>query len=237
MQRLLWILVCLTMFLAMAGVATANLVANGDFMVTVPNPFWPSSQPEYLTYPSMTGWDVIPSTTSSFYQMGTVAGGGAAPAYPGVPGGYVAFCGVGTVPDAIGQTIPTTPGASYYFSFWMYSPNLTPGYYVNPGSFAAYFGGVPASGYGIEGTPVWSVNGTLPSGAPEPEWTDYTFIVTATGSSTYIGFASYAVTGTTQVYGMAVADVSVDPVPVPPALLLMGSGLLGLVGWRRFRKG
>jgi len=27
-----------------------------------------------------------------------------------------------------------------------------------------------------------------------------------------------------------------NPVPVPPGVLLLGSGLLGLVGWRRFRK-
>jgi hypothetical protein len=26
-------------------------------------------------------------------------------------------------------------------------------------------------------------------------------------------------------------------IPVPPTLLLLGSGLLGLGGWRRFRKG
>jgi len=26
-------------------------------------------------------------------------------------------------------------------------------------------------------------------------------------------------------------------VPLPPTVLLLGSGLLGLVGWRRFRKG
>jgi hypothetical protein len=29
---------------------------------------------------------------------------------------------------------------------------------------------------------------------------------------------------------------SINPVPVPPTLVLMGSALLGLVGWRRFRK-
>jgi len=31
-------------------------------------------------------------------------------------------------------------------------------------------------------------------------------------------------------YGVAPA------VPIPPTVLLLGSGLLGLVGWRRFRK-
>ena len=30
---------------------------------------------------------------------------------------------------------------------------------------------------------------------------------------------------------------SIDVVPLPPTVLLLGSGLLGLVGWRRFRKG
>ena len=30
---------------------------------------------------------------------------------------------------------------------------------------------------------------------------------------------------------------SLDPVPVPSTLMLLGSGLAGLVGWRRFRKG
>jgi hypothetical protein len=32
-------------------------------------------------------------------------------------------------------------------------------------------------------------------------------------------------------------SASADLVPVPPSLLLLGSGLLGLAGWRRFKKG
>jgi hypothetical protein len=34
-----------------------------------------------------------------------------------------------------------------------------------------------------------------------------------------------------------VDQVQLNPVPLPPSFLLLGSGLLGLAGWRRFRKG
>ncbi|MGD0828621.1 MAG: hypothetical protein ABSA09_11125 [Desulfobaccales bacterium] len=43
-----------------------------------------------------------------------------------------------------------------------------------------------------------------------------------TGTSTQIGSEAFTVYGT--------------PVPVPPSALLLGSGLLGLAGWRRLRK-
>jgi hypothetical protein len=49
---------------------------------------------------------------------------------------------------------------------------------------------------------------SLPSEAPDP------FIIT---SIQYFGFF-------------------LEPVPIPPTVLLLGSGLLGLAGWRRFRK-
>jgi hypothetical protein len=38
-------------------------------------------------------------------------------------------------------------------------------------------------------------------------------------------------------YNDLVVQATCSPVPVPPTLLLMGSGLLGLGGWRKFRKG
>jgi hypothetical protein len=34
-----------------------------------------------------------------------------------------------------------------------------------------------------------------------------------------------------------IIEITTNPVPLPPTALLLGSGLLGIVGWRRFRKG
>jgi hypothetical protein len=48
-------------------------------------------------------------------------------------------------------------------------------------------------------------------------------------------YTDYDVPGTFNDYiGLAVTE---SPVPLPPSMLLLGSGLLGLAGWRRFRKG
>ena len=48
------------------------------------------------------------------------------------------------------------------------------------------------------------------------------FVFTGYGGTNYPGFEF---------------DLSAQPVPLPPAVLLLGTGLLGLAGLRRFRKG
>jgi len=37
-------------------------------------------------------------------------------------------------------------------------------------------------------------------------------------------------------YGSTPLDATITTVPIPGALWLLGSGLLGLTGWRRIRK-
>jgi hypothetical protein len=44
-------------------------------------------------------------------------------------------------------------------------------------------------------------------------------------------------TASRRIAGDAYVTVHLPAVPLPPTLLLFGSGLLGLAGWRRFRKG
>jgi hypothetical protein len=50
---------------------------------------------------------------------------------------------------------------------------------------------------------------------------------------TYLGGDNFLSTSNPGFEGVA----SPNSVPLPPTVLLLGSGLLGLAGWRRFRKG
>ncbi len=63
----------------------------------------------------------------------------------------------------------------------------------------------------------------------QPDTADLTFIY-GTPGETLIGLTTDSTTSSTGYQG------TVSGVPVPPSALLLGSGLLGLVGWRRFAK-
>ena len=56
---------------------------------------------------------------------------------------------------------------------------------------------------------------------------------TDSGHPNELIFPTDTLAGYTAFFG---PNFTAQPVPVPPSLLLLSSGLLGLVGWRRFRK-
>jgi hypothetical protein len=63
-------------------------------------------------------------------------------------------------------------------------------------------------------------------------WTPITWSFVANDGSATLNFQSLEINA----FGPALDDVSVNAVPLPPSLLLLGSGLLGLAGLRRYRK-
>ena len=118
-----------------------------------------------------------------------------------------------TLMGFLSQTIATTPGASYEVSFWLWS-------YGVPGNISNQF------------QAKWDGNIIFAQTDIPGDWpviyTQYQFTEVATGSSTVLEFGLSNVPG-----WMYMDDISVNQVPIPGAVWLLGSGLVGLAGLRR----
>jgi hypothetical protein len=111
---------------------------------------------------------------------------------------------LGQSPGTLSQTIATTPGARYDFSFWL-ATDGSPGGGIS--DFSASFGG----GQVLDLT-----------NSPGFRYRLEEFAVTAPVASTMINF-----TGSSELFWL-VDDVSVTPAPEPASLALLAAGLLGL---------
>lgn len=131
-------------------------------------------------------------------------------------GTYCADFGSTSLTDmnVLSQNIATTAGQTYRVSFWLAYGGLDPD-------------GHPASTFQASWNGANFVDQTF--GSTPFGWTEYSFNLTATGTSTPLTFRFYEYPNYFHLDDVAV------PVPIPGTLVLLGTALLPL-GWRRLRK-
>jgi len=199
MKKLLGILTT-ALALATFQAQSQNLVQNGDF-ATGTFADW--------TLSGNVSWDSI----LSFH-----------PPLPGTTSPYVACLGPNPPPIDMSQTIATTIGDSYTFSFYVSRNGDVPGTGpVGPGlggsEFTASFGGSQVFD---------SVDTAIPN------WTLESFSVVATGPSTVVEFTSVSPPGDYFVGDISVTDAGRAKVPeVGSTVGMLGAAMAGLALLRR----
>lgn len=156
---------------------------------------------------NFTGWTLSgnPQINDPYYA-GVVIGEG----YPRT-GDYAAYFGTQVTLGFISQAIATTPGAPYTVSFSLCSQEDEG--VGTPNQFQAIWDGFAISN---------QVN------IPDQPYALNSFTVTASTALTTLEFGFR-----NDPYYLLIDDVSVAVVPIPGAVWLLGSGLVGLVGLRR----
>jgi hypothetical protein len=167
-------------------------------------------------------------TGSDWVFTNQPASGFGASSSPSDPSGYVNCFQAGTtncgLPNSasISQTIQTNVGDNYDVSFWLADNDAAS---ISSGGYlSASFGGI--TGFSATNT----------TAIPDGSWTTETFDVTATTTSSTFTLASQDIGGTFFIDDVSVTDLGPTATPEPSSLLLLGSGLAGLIGLLRRKR-
>jgi choice-of-anchor C domain-containing protein len=206
-MKKLFILFILAMSIFGASIARANLIVNGDFsQPNIGTNPWEGFGYSSIDSTSIPGWTVsnVDIVNTTYYQA--------------APGANQSLDLNGNASGWILQTFTTTPGQAYGLTFELAGNPLGSGPAVKVLNVVGSFF-IPNVSFDTTG-----------HSATNMGWENVGYEFIAVGTTTALEFQS--MTGGDG--GAALDDISVDPVPEPSTLLLLGAGLLG-VGFLRKR--
>ncbi len=220
-KKLLTITLALGLGLAVP-LAHANLITNGSFETPVV-----SAYASFSTGGSFAGWSVVGAQGSVAIVSGAYTQDGFS--FVSQAGAqWLDLTGISSnKATGVQQVVATIPGATYDLSFYV-------GNVYDPTNSADYglFGTTSTVNLLINGSPVLAATNTQGAGSTTQIWQLFTTSFTDTGASTTLAFIK-GDPSTDNNNGLD--NIALTAVPIPAAVWLLGSGLLGLVGVARRR--